>query len=233
MRILVFSDVHGNIYALQELVKRMELIEFDKIVFCGDVFGYYYNQRDVFDMLKSMDNLIWIKGNHDDFFVKVFRGVMPLEKCIEKYGHSYEIAMSQFNLEDVEFFDSLPSKYVIDNDGCRVGIFHGTPSDSLNGRLYPDNSVLSPDEYTDYDIVILGHTHCRMVRHVGETLVINSGSIGQPRDGAGFGYALIDTNTKKVEFYNVNFDRKELYNQIDEYDSNLTKLKEVIERGNK
>ena len=233
MRILVFSDVHGNIYALQEFMKQIELIEYDKIVFCGDIFGYYYNQREVFDILSGIDNLLWLKGNHDDYFVKVSRGEMSLEMCILQYGHSYEIALSKFSHEEVDYIDGLQSEYILDAEGAKLGIFHGTPYDSLNGRLYPDNHILETEKYMAYDIVVLGHTHCRMCRYEGDTLIVNSGSLGQPRDGSGFGYAVINTVTKSVDFFDVNFDKKKLYEQIDIYDSGLTKLKEVIERRKK
>ena len=119
---------------------------------------------------------------------------------------------------------------MIVDEGCRVGIFHGTPQDPLEGRLYPKDSIVNSEIYQQYDIVVLGHTHCRMERLVGDTLVINSGSLGQPRDGSGFGYAVINTADKTVQFENITLNTGALYRQIDRYDPELKKLKKVLER---
>ena len=99
--------------------------------------------------------------------------------------------------------------------------------------MYPDTAIVNEKKYNDYDIVILGHTHCRMKRNVGDTLVINPGSVGQPRDGLGFSYAEIDTESMDVKFRTFNVDTTGLYKQIDKYDKNLVKLKAVLERGAK
>ncbi len=126
--------------------------------------------------------------------------------------------------------EKLKSECVIRERGCKIGIFHGTPQDTLEGRLYPRDLIKEPQAYQQYDIVILGHTHCRMERFVGDTLVVNSGSLGQPRDGSGYGYAVIDTSDKTVRFENVTLDTTALYRQIDRYDPELKKLKSVLER---
>lgn len=69
-----------------------------------------------------------------------------------------------------------------------------------------------------------------MLRYEGDTLIVNSGSLGQPRDGNGFGFAILDTVSRNAEFCNVEIDRKLLYRDIDSFDADLTKLKEVLER---
>ena len=52
MKILFFSDFHGNKYVLPGLVKLIDKIKPDQIVFCGDIFGYYYYYDEVIDFLK-------------------------------------------------------------------------------------------------------------------------------------------------------------------------------------
>ena len=151
---------------------------------------------------------------------------------IQNYGHSYENVNARFTRKEAEIISAHDAKYVLQTDHCKIGIFHGTPDDNLEGRLYPNTCIKNQEEYKKYDIVILGHTHCRMIRHLENTLIINSGSLGQPRDGNGYGFACIDTDSRIVEFENIFFDEKLLYNQIDQYDENLIKLKAVLERRN-
>ncbi len=229
MKLLVFSDIHGNSYALESLLTVINRAEYDIPIFLGDVFGYYYNQHKVIESLGSLEGLIWLKGNHDDFFCRAYRGEISEEELIEKYGHSYENLKLKYDENIYELLNNKASSYTIESDKLKIGAFHGTPADSLNGRLYPKDQ---PDEqeFRGYDLVLTGHTHCRLVKTCGNTLIVNSGSLGQPRDGNGFGYCIVDTSNMDVKFYNVEIDRKSLYNQIDMFDVNLAKLKDVIER---
>lgn len=228
MKILIFSDIHGNQYSFEKFYSQLKRIDFDKAVFCGDIFGYYYGQRVIYDLLKKIDNLIWLKGNHDQYFVNAYYDHLLIPELIKKYGHSYKINMDLFSDEEIAYIDQLSSSYILRDGKKRIGIFHGTPDNTLEGRLYPKDT---PNEcFINYDYVIIGHTHCRILKSIGETKIINSGSIGQPRDGNGFGYCILNTNSGNVDYYNVYTDVKALYREIDLYDSKLTKLKEVLER---
>ncbi len=230
MRLIVFSDIHGNSYTLDSFFEKIKEIDYDVLIFCGDIFGYYYNQKQIIEKLAARKDLVWLKGNHDQYFLDIYNGKVEREYYIQNYGHSYEGLRERYGERDVALIDSHPSEYVLMVGDCKVGIFHGTPENSLEGRLYPDKPILNHEKYEDYDIVILGHTHCRMLRTEGETLVVNSGSLGQPRDGSGYGFAMIDTELRTASFHNVEIDEKRLYSQIDMYDPDLSKLKEVLER---
>ena len=231
MKLIIFSDIHGNSYALKEFIRQIKAEQHDYLIFCGDIFGYYYNQKEIITELKNLDNLIWLKGNHDEYFLKLYAQEMDEQYYIQNYGHSYCNLIERFDKDEVQLIAGHPSENMITTEHGKIGIFHGTPENSLEGRLYPDNPILNLEAYKKYDIVILGHTHCRMVRKVGDTLVLNSGSLGQPRDGSGYGYAILNTESKEVEFKNIEFDQKLLYEQIEMYDNDLKKLNEVLERG--
>lgn len=230
VKLLIFSDIHGNQYALFSFLNSIKGEKYDLAVFCGDIFGYYYGQRDVFDTLKSWNELIWIKGNHDQYFIDMYTNKSLEYDLIQKYGHSYCQNLDKFTASEIEEISNLKSGYDLFIDGKRIGIFHGTPDNPLEGRLYPKD-IPDPKKYGRYDYVILGHTHCRLNRDIGKTKVINSGSLGQPRDGNGFGYCILDTVTSDVTFYNVDIDMLGLYHDIDLYDANLIKLKSVLERN--
>ena len=230
MKLVVFSDIHGNSFALDAFLTKLKSIEYDYLIFCGDIFGYYYNQSQIIEKLSEQRNLIWLKGNHDEYFVKLFYGKLEAAGYIENYGHSYEKLTERFTQKEVQLIESLASEYVLSIDNYKIGIFHGTPENPLEGRLYPDMHSVRESFYLPYDIVILGHTHCRMNRTIGTTAVLNPGSLGQPRDGSGFGFAVINTKSRTIDFQNVSFDQRLLYAQIDFYDSGLSKLKDVLER---
>lgn len=235
MKLVLFSDIHGNADALNVFLCQIQNLTYDHVIFCGDIFGYYYDQKKIIKMLSDMSGLIWLKGNHDVYFLKLCgldceKRTEAEQYYIENYGHSYENLSLRYDKEEIELVASHASEFLLEEESNRIGIFHGTPENSLEGRLYPDQPILKADAYDPYDIVILGHTHCRMVRMEGHTLVINPGSLGQPRDGKGYSYALLDTNIKEVKFCTVTINEKKLYEKIDSYDPGLKKLKEVLER---
>lgn len=230
MRFIVFSDLHGNSDALDAFLNQIQQESYDRLIFCGDIFGYYYNQHEIIARLEQLEDLIWLKGNHDEYFLELFYGKKPEDDFVKKYGHSYSDVKNRFSKSECEKIERLKSECVISEQDCKIGIFHGTPQNSLEGRLYPRDLIEDPQIYQQYDIVILGHTHCRMKRSEGNTLVVNSGSLGQPRDGSGFGYAVIDTTERMVQFENITLNTTALYGQIDQYDPELKKLKSVLER---
>jgi len=59
----------------------------------------------------------------------------------------------------------------------------------------------------DYDGIVLGHTHVQGKRSVAGGVVVNPGSVGQPRDGdPDAGYAVLDTQTDEVDLHRVAYD---------------------------
>lgn len=232
MKLVVFSDLHGNVYALKEFLSQIKRFEYDYLVFCGDIFGYYYNQQEIIDELRNLDKLIWLKGNHDQYFIDLYRDKVNEGNLVKNYGHSYANVKERYDDEIVNYLDKLHVFDILEDNYGKIGIFHGTPSNPLEGRLYPNTEIVK-EEYRVYDIVVLGHTHCRMVRQIEGTLIVNSGSLGQPRDGNEFGYLYIDTRTREVEFYDVHIEDSLLYQQIQLHDKELLKLRDVLDRRHK
>ena len=131
MRLLVFSDLHGNSYALDAFLERIQNEEYDRKIFCGDIFGYYYNQHEIIKKLAQMDDLIWLKGNHDDYFLRLFCGMEEEEDYVEHYGHSYRDVRRRFTRRECDRIAACRSEYVIAGEDCQIGIFHGTRQNPL------------------------------------------------------------------------------------------------------
>lgn len=230
MRLVVFSDIHGNIYALEEFMKNIRELDYDNIVFLGDIFGYYYHQKDIISRLAGIPDLIWLKGNHDAYAVDVYHGKCDETLYATRFGSTYQNMHCRFWDQEIEFINALPSSVTLEEDDKKIVFFHGTPDDPLEGRLYPKDTAAYSAVYADFDMIILGHTHWRMTRYIDKTIVINPGSLGQPRDGKGFGFAVVDTALRDVRFIDIEIDKSLLYKEIEEKDSSLEKLKEVLER---
>lgn len=229
MKIIFFSDIHGNKYALSSFLKELKKIKPEIVVFCGDVFGYYYYQNEIIDCFRK-NEFVTLLGNHDQYFLDLLCGNMESEYLISRYGNSYKNIQEKITDENIEFLKTLKPKYEIEADGYKIGVFHGSPSNHLNGRIYPDTEINETADYALYDYVILGHTHHKMERELETTIILNPGSIGQQRDGKGCSYLVLDTKTREYEFKLIEFEIERLINDIDYYDQGNVKLKEVLFR---
>lgn len=214
MRICVFSDVHGNYEAFQKMLSA-ESENAELFIFAGDVFGYFYNQKEILRDMMKMPALLAVKGNHDEYYLSQ----TDKKQLIDKYGSSYT---SVLLAEQVDFLKSLPDFMETTIGGKRIGIFHGGPDDCLEQRIYPDSEAGLEVWQEKYDIVILGHTHYRLEKKAGNTLIINPGSLGQPRDGEGFSYCVLDLDNTSCCFKTVNVNVDELLSQVKKYDEGRT-----------
>lgn len=227
MKIIAFSDIHGNQYAFEAFLNVLKEISYDVVFFCGDIHGYYYGQTAIVKVLKQMKNLYAVKGNHDEFAIRVFEGIDRAEEYIPRYGHSY----AMLEKENIDYVKSLPDIMEGDWDGKRIAILHGCLDDVLEGRLYPQDELRAAERYQKYDYVFCGHTHFQMIRKAGKTTIINAGSLGQQRDGKGFVYVMADTETGEIEYRTIAYDMTALEQEIREHDPDNEKMIQILHRG--
>ncbi len=231
MRFLIFSDLHGNQYAWKAFSEKLREIDYDRLVFLGDIFGYYYGQDALLRELSRMKDMIWLRGNHDQFFLDLLTGKREEASLIPRYGSTYHAVRSECAWAE-KLLGSKKFSFPLEADGKRILLCHGTPEDPEAGRLYPKDPWL-PDRCGEYDVVICGHTRFRMGGGGGGKLWINVGSLGQPRDGSHSGALLFDSEYNRYEFIDVFYDKKPLLEEIDRNDPDLEKLKEILSRERK
>lgn len=216
----VFSDIHGNIYALEAMLRQLEHSGVGQFIFCGDIMGYFPWQEAVVRRLRKIPNLYAVLGNHDSYYLHTADGSPQRLAYAQKYGKSYTNGLHNAGRA---YLRSLPLAIGLYQEGRRILIVHGSVGQHLEGRVYADTEV-DAAAYSQYDLVIAGHTHYRMKRTVGHTVVLNPGSLGQPRDGQGFSYCLMDLRKEKFLFQNACVDQGQLFRKLafDEEDKRLT-----------
>ncbi|MBR0090479.1 MAG: metallophosphoesterase family protein [Lachnospiraceae bacterium] len=210
MKLCIFADVHGNAEAFVKMMER-EYGHVDRFVFAGDIFGYFYDQPEIIDRMISLPDLLAVKGNHEQYYLGGTSGDL-----IDRYGSSYELQLSEIQRKYVE---ELPDHEETVIDGKRVAVFHGGPGDFLEERIYPDTALSETIASSGWDCLILAHTHYGMLRKIGKTTVVNPGSLGQPRDGKGFGYCVWDTETDTFMFRTVDVKTADLLEQVRQWDA--------------
>lgn len=211
MRYVIFSDIHGNMMALDGMLSQTKGMDIAGYVFCGDIFGYFSHPREVIERLDDISGLYAVRGNHDAQYLDSLDDLGKRDRYVDRYGMSYLLNPSE---SVVGFIYSLPDMLELCLDGLKVAVAHGDLRDHLNGRIYPDTRIDTTDLYTGYDIVILGHTHYQMMRYVEDTIVLNPGSLGQPRDHKGFSYCILDTESVNPSFHTVGLDTEALITDL-------------------
>ncbi len=159
-----------------------------------------------------------VRGNHD-------HGVAQQVPVIGRTGFKYLTGVTRVLTQQLlgpderRFLASLPVTRAATLADTRFFLVHATPRDPLDEYAYPDADFWARRlEGVDADVVCVGHTHLPYVLQVGDKLVINPGSLGQPRDGDPRGsYAVIEDN--RVELKRVEYSVDETIRVIQ--DSNL------------
>ena len=211
MRICIFSDIHGNFQAFEKMLEAER--DTTHFLFAGDIFGYFYEQAEIIDRMTCQKNLFAVKGNHDVNYLQDGRNNRELA---DRYGSSYNTILSG---SQRNYLENLPEYLELELGGKRFGIFHGGYEDHLNQRIYPDSNMETAPIAGKYDYLILGHTHYRFIRKEKDLVIINPGSLGQPRDGKGFSYCVLNTENSFCEFKTVSINMKSLLDQVSQKDA--------------
>lgn len=228
MKVGIFGDIHGNIYAFEKVWKSLLRESCDLYCFVGDICGYYYYQNEVIEILKEKRDLISVAGNHDEIFLKILKNSKLEEQYRKNFGKSYSILKENITEKNLMFLKKLPQKYFLDD--YQIAIFHGSPWNHLNEYIYPTNS-LTRFRQLSYKFIFLGHTHYPMDRTINSIRVINPGSSGQPRDCNLVSYAVLDYNSGKVKFKRIVYNKNALIKDVIRHSEENAYLIDVLKRS--
>ncbi len=227
MRLLIFSDVHSNLEALQEVVSREK---YDKAAFLGDVVDYGPNPAETLDLVLNEADYI-VQGNHD---LAAATGVDC--QCAQAMHDLSVLTREEISdrLLSKEDKKKLKNMKVVDTpvvDGRKFMMVHASPNNHLHGYLFSTEAemVWKKPDYKEYDYISVGHTHFPMF-YRGK--IINPGSAGQPRDGFWKPmYAVLDTETGDLTFKRFAYDRDKMLGKLsallEKHPAELQRLKEL------
>lgn len=231
MKIGLLGDIHGNALALQAVLAVAETEGVEHLLVTGDLVGYYFAPDKVLELLEPWDRHI-VRGNHEDMLTAARRYPALLPEIEKKYGSGLRIALDCLAEEQLDMLCNLPHPAQVAIDGRRLLLCHGTPWDN-NEYVYPDAdaALLVRCASPGIDMVILGHTHYPMVREIGATMIVNPGSVGQPRNRTpGAQWALYDSVTLTVSLRCESYDHCAVAEEARRRHPNHPYLSNVLER---
>lgn len=110
--------------------------------------------------------------------------------------------------EEKDYLGNLPITSLIEREGKKFLLSHGSPGGDIYKYLRPEVSDKQwESELKDIsaDVVFLGHTHLPMMRVIHGVTIVNPGSVGQPRDGVPMAsYAIWEDG--RIEIKRVRYD---------------------------
>ena len=186
MRIAIVADIHGNLTALEAVVKDIEQQTPDQI-WCGGDLGWLGPRAN--ECIAHVRDAGWptVRGNTD---VWITGDPQTVED--EDDRRKYQEVAAQHNISDgdARWLVGLPIGHT--GPGSLLMV-HGTP-DSPFTAPFPEEP---PAAFTPYEgkagLVIFGHVHVPFVRLLSDgTVVANPGSVGLPADGTTASYMLVD-----------------------------------------
>lgn len=231
MKLGLMGDIHGNAYALRVVLDAASCANVQKLLITGDLIGYYFSPLKVVEMLNEWDAFI-VRGNHEEMLKIAHKDSSYLESVDARYGSGLRLAIEQLSPEQITRLCELEHPLGMVFDDIKILLCHGSPWD-LDQYVYPNagNELIEKCSDSEYDLVVMGHTHYPMKRMIGGTCLVNPGSVGQPRNREpGAHWAIFDTETRAIEFRCETYDMNELIKDCQVRHPGLPYLANVLER---
>ena len=182
MKVAVLSDIHGNIEALDTVLKSAKEAKIEKFILLGDYVGYLYHPKEVIERIMDLDHVA-IRGNHEDILYKLETGELNLSDITTKYGSGHEIALRELNTDQKEYIFNLTTACKVELNGKKISLYHESPWND-NRYIYPNSEI--PSKLKDEsDFIFFGHSHYQFCRRINDKYIYNPGSVGQNREIGG------------------------------------------------
>ncbi len=215
MRIAIFSDLHGNLEAAEAVMQDAQSNECTHYVCLGDLVGYNANPHECVELVRQLD-CPTVKGNHDE------------QACLGSSSRDFnDLAEQAINWtrehlteEDKEWLAGLRMIRQV-RDFTIVHATLDTPGEW--GYVFKNLDAVASFTYQHTPVCFFGHTHVagafvrdegvkrvvteQLMIEPGKKYFINTGSVGQPRDGdARAAYCIYHTDRNVVQQRRVKYD---------------------------
>lgn len=231
MKVAVVSDIHGNHYALKEVLIQAREKGVETLLVLGDIVGYYYHPELVLDLLEEW-NYEMIKGNHEEILEGIYNKSIGSERIEEKYGKGHKYALENLDNNRLKKLFNLPIRKTVKIGEVLFQLNHGSPW-KIDDYLYPDSDItkLNNCDSKEHDFVLIGHSHYQFSFECSNSILINPGSVGQSRQKGGVAYwCMVDTSNKRYYLESVAYDTSDLIDELRDNGNNNSYVVKVLKR---
>lgn len=208
MRLALVSDTHANLPAVEAVLRAIDREPMDRVLCAGDIVGYNPWPNEVVARLRDR-GVLAIRGNHD-------RAALTGDTSGFNPIAAAALAWTAKHLDPatVAYLRGLENSTRLTAGAKTLAMYHGSPRDD-DEYVYPEDVTEDLVEVARADIAVLGHTHVPMFAAFPRGIVVNPGSVGQPRDGdPRAAYAILDTETEEWKVERVAYDIRSVQDEI-------------------
>ncbi|MFQ6002104.1 MAG: metallophosphoesterase family protein, partial [Anaerolineae bacterium] len=227
MRYLVLSDIHSNLPALEAVLAEVDLVHIDEVLCLGDLVGYGPNPNECIARLRELP-LRCVAGNHDWAAI----GKMDTAEFNSAAREACRWTAKELTAENRAYLQSLPETLTQDNYTLVHGSLRAPIWEYVTHPLVAQRSF----ELLNTQLCFHGHTHVPVIfREEGphpqayilppgqiltldtNRYMINTGSVGQPRDGDPRASCLLfDSREATLEYRRVDYPVEETQKSMKE-----------------
>jgi len=220
LRTLILSDLHANWEATRAALSAASAIGFDRSAVLGDLVGYGGSPEEVVRGVRELSPEVILRGNHD-------RVVAGIEEGEDFNFLALQAALMNRRLlsaDSLRYLAGLPPGPLPLGDGWIA--VHGSPRDEDE---YVVDLVEAAEIFqeADFAICLFGHTHVpcvfrssaagvtrlfpapagtRIPLRAGERILLNPGSVGQPRDeDPRASFVILDEDQREATFHRIDY----------------------------
>ena len=207
MKIAAISDIHGNLPALEAVLAEIEQEAVDQIIVCGDVIAGPMPA----EVATRLQNLTiparYILGNGETWLLRHLDG-QPINAFSPRGNEETVWYATKLSEEHNGWIKGWEHTIALEIPGLGTVLFcHATPQNNMDifTKVTPEAEVLPYFAGTTAQLVICGHTHMQYDRMIGNSRVINTGSVGMPFGATGAHWLLLEDGN--AEFRRTEYDR--------------------------
>lgn len=217
MQILVISDIHANLTALETVLEHAG--DYETVWCLGDVVGYGPDPNECIDIIRDLPNLVCLLGNHDAAALNQ----LDLNTFNPEARLSVEWMQKQLTPESYAFLESRQLEVITEH----VTLVHGSPREPVYEYLLDTQAATENFDFFSTKYCFVGHTHLPVIFSITDQQsmaklaippanevtelqpreIINPGSVGQPRDrDSRAAYAIYDTEKFTWDYRRIEYD---------------------------
>ena len=186
MRVAVLADIHGNLPALEAVLRDAERAGVDAFVLNGDIITGPMPAQTLDRLAALGDRAVWVHGNCEREVLHAFDGGAPDGVQPPQVWATTEYTAAALSRAQRDLIDGLPLSVRLEVDGLgAVRFCHATTRNDTEKVLVDSPISAFTEAFADCDeaTVVLGHTHMPFDRLADRRRFVNPGSVGMPYAG--------------------------------------------------
>ncbi len=185
----------------------------DAVLFVGDIVGFGPDPVLCTQWIRA-NSTAAVQGNHDYGVANNVCGGIPIEVhdlALATHSHAWKVLPKA----EMDYLRNMPQQATVTLGGARFHLVHGTPVEPMYGvanllfsRQDHLRSLLADTPAETADVVLMANTHVPAIRQLDRKLLVNPGSLGQPRYGVPDPtYAIWEDGNVRIRHLHISHDQ--------------------------